>query len=190
MMSHQVYPGNDLKGWMRPELLQWLYATAGRMDSVVEIGSWYGRSTHALLSGTHGPVFAVDHWQGSRTAAGDLDPACRAVQREDVFARFLKNLNHFPNLQVICKPSLEAAALFQDAAVDMVFIDGGHLYEEVRADILAWRPKARKLIAGHDYRSGWPGVVQAVREIFGTNFHTLGSIWYHQIVHHFDQDLG
>jgi len=50
-------------------------------------------------------------------------------------------------------PSVEAAAQFNDASVDFVFIDADHSYDAVRADIRAWRPKLRAggLLAGHDY---------------------------------------
>jgi hypothetical protein len=51
------------------------------------------------------------------------------------------------------------------APADMVFIDAGHEYEEVRADILAWKPKARKLLCGHDYP--FPQVKRAVHELLG-----------------------
>ena len=47
---------------MYPAELEWLYKAAKRMKSIVEIGSWQGRSTYVLLSGCQGPVMAVDKW--------------------------------------------------------------------------------------------------------------------------------
>jgi hypothetical protein len=63
----------------------------------------------------------------------------------------------------------------------MIFIDADHSYESVLADILAWRPKARKLICGHDYKKTWPGVQRAVQEVFGKDFGVFKGIWFHQV---------
>merc|ERR1712046_208729 len=61
-----------------------------------------------------------------------------------------------------------AAAEFQDGSVDVLFIDGCHLYECVRSDLDIWLPKLRRgvetLVAGHDFSPMWPGVVRAVHE--------------------------
>ena len=180
-----TYPGNDIKGWMALVELRWLDEQAQKMDSIVEIGCWYGRSTHALLSGCRGPVYAIDHWQGSPGLNGEILFACRDVKTMDVFAAFMKNVGEFKNLQPIKMASLDAVVGFQDQSVDMVFIDGSHLYAAVKADILAWLPKARKLISGHDYgHKVWgPGVAQALEEIFGTDFEIgPGGIWFKWLV--------
>ncbi|MBU4356393.1 MAG: class I SAM-dependent methyltransferase, partial [Proteobacteria bacterium] len=94
-MGDPVYPGNDIKGWMSQKELQWLYEQARNMDSIVEIGCWHGRSTHAFLSGCRGTVYAVDHWQGSPGANGEILFACRDVKAMDVFAAFMKNVGGF-----------------------------------------------------------------------------------------------
>lgn len=65
--------------------------------------------------------------------------------------------------------SLELAVKFPNESLDFIFIDANHTYEDVKADILAYIPKVKKggVLGGHDYCDGWPGVVQAVNEIFG-----------------------
>jgi hypothetical protein len=60
---------------------------------------------------------------------------------------------------------------------DMVFIDAGHTYEEVKSDIEVWQPVANKVICGHDYCDAWPGVVKAVDEAFGKPDKVVGTIW-------------
>ncbi len=115
-------------------------------------------------------VYAVDHWQGSDTIKDLADS-------QDVYAEFMKNVGHYLNLRVMKIPSLQAAQMLQDQ-VDMVFIDAGHTYEDCKADIDAWLPKAAKLIAFHDYCPGWPGVVRAVNEKFGSSVKTIGTIAY------------
>jgi hypothetical protein len=156
---------------MRPEELQWLFNMAGQMQNIVEVGSWKGRSTHALLSACRGQVTAVDTWQ---TVIQGHDPA-------EAWEDFLRHVREFSNLVVIKLPSLAAAEMFLDRTVDMVFIDADHSYEAIRADILAWRPKVRKLICGHDYKKSWPGVQRAVQEIFGRDIGVIKGIWFHQI---------
>jgi hypothetical protein len=152
--------------------LQWLYETAQGMASIVEVGSYKGRSTHALCSGCPGTVTAVDHWImmfGPR--AGTF--------RAGALATFKENVGHFKNLNIIQAPSLEAVLTFKDASIDMVFIDGDHSYEGVKADVLAWIPKAKKLICGHDYHGATPGVIQAVEELFPGRFRVIPqtNIW-------------
>ena len=163
---------NQIPGWMTPGELDFLYKTAKEMDSIVEIGSWKGRSTHALLSGCKGTVTAIDTWKGTKGEEGN--PHIEA-EGHDVFTDdFMKNVGHFPNLVPMRMTSLEAAALIPDKSVDMVFIDGDHSYEAVRADIAAWLPKARKLICGHDWQ--WHTVQEAVTEAFG-EIDTAETCW-------------
>ena len=158
--------GNSIPGWMRLGELNWLYLMAQIMDSIVEIGSWRGRSTDALLDGCKGTVWAVDHFKGNKEHTKE--------QRKDIYKFFLKNVGHYKNLKVLKMSSLRAAKKFKDKSIDMVFIDGGHEYKEVKADIEAWLPKTKKLICGHDYYE--EGVKRAVREILG-NVNIFDLIW-------------
>lgn len=65
--------------------------------------------------------------------------------------------------------------------LDFLFIDAGHGYEAVKADIANWKGKVRKhgWVMGHDYDTERnPGVVKAVDEAFGADVATLPfSIW-------------
>jgi len=141
------YVSPNIQGWMDEFCLEWLYEQAQTMDSIVEIGSWKGRSTHALLSGCRGPVFAVDHFKGN---PDELNGAHIEAVTGDIFAQFWANVGAFRNLVVLRMPSAEAARYFAPASVDMVFIDGCHVYNDVLADLEAWRPKCRRLMCGHD----------------------------------------
>lgn len=162
---------NSIEGFMCRNELRWLYGTARRMSSIVEIGSWKGRSTHALLSGCPGTVYAVDHFKGTDS---ELEGSHREAATGDIFDQFMKNVGEFSNLVVMRMGSLEAAAQIDRA--DMVFIDGDHSYESVKADIEAWLPKADKLLCGHDY--DYPGVKRAVHEYFD-RIEKVDSIWIH-----------
>lgn len=172
---------NALKidGFMTEEELTWLYQTAQRMNSIVEIGSWKGRSTSVLLAGCKGSVTAVDNWTGHDPASnGSLEVTAAT---EDVFNTFLDNVGHFPNLHVMQMSSADAADEYGTQTADMVFIDAEHTYEGCKADIAKWAPKARKLIALHDYSAAWQGVMQAVNEAFGPAVKVVGTIAYIEV---------
>lgn len=155
---------NDVEGWISPVELDWLYQAATRMKSIVEIGSYRGRSTTALCDGCQGNVTAVD------------------IFKDKDFSIFKTNVKGKSNLTIWRGQSLEACKTFGLGSIDMVFIDGDHSYESVRDDIEAWLPKASKLICGHDYTDDgighWPGVIKAVTEIFGKKSKRVESIWF------------
>lgn len=175
--SPKPVSAEDIQGWMFTDELVWLSQRASEVTSIAEIGCWKGRSTFALLSACSGTVWAIDHFRGSGTPehAEALDGS---VRRE-----FLRNCGHFPNLQLLDTHSLAAAELFLDGQLDMVFIDASHADQDVLADIRAWLPKTRRIIAGHDYSPNvWPGVVRAVNEVFGASVKLAAqSIWYHEV---------
>lgn len=172
--SSRPRSADEIEGWMTGAELEWLRITAERMSSVVEIGCWKGRSTFALLSGCRGPITAVDHWLGSEHERNSQH--LEAVTG-DVYSQFVRNVGHFKNLRIVRKASSQAASEVE--AADMVFIDAGHTFAEVRDDIRAWRDKARRLICGHD--GNYSEVQRAVREELGDFEFGAGSIWFKEI---------
>lgn len=171
-----IQPRPHIDGWMGDDELQWLYEQASLMESIVEVGSWEGRSTHALLSGCKGIVFAVDHFLGSETErhSNHILATQTSIRR-----RFDGNVGTFPNLRVFEMESAEASKQFADKSVDMVFIDGDHGYEWVKLDLLSWLPKCRVLLCGHDQPQD--GVPRALREILGEVKMEVGTIWSYEI---------
>ena len=163
-------------GWMTDVEIDWLRKMASEMTSIVEVGSWAGRSTHAMATANPmAMVTAVDHWQGS---AGEKYFENHPDEPEEAYRDFLENTRTLANVSHIRAPSIEAAREFPDASLDCIFIDGGHSYEEVLQDIQTWMPKARKMLCGHDYDPvHWPGVVKAVDEMFGNALERHGTIW-------------
>ena len=158
---------SPIDGWMDIDELEWLYNTAIRMDTIVEIGAWAGRSTAALLRGCPGVVFSVDPWQN-----GELG--------EIGYQEYIYNTKTFTNL-VIMKMYSHGAAYLINTPVDMVFIDGDHKYESVIDDIESWLPKTKKIICGHDYGlPDSPGVKKAVDEKFN-DVRWVNSIWYKEL---------
>lgn len=173
--SHSTEINTFIEGWMTPVELAWLHKNAKTHRRIAEIGSWKGRSTYALLTGNkEGTVTAIDTWKGSS------DPTDKTHGR-DVFEDFKNNVGHFTNLVVNRKSGVDAAQDYEDKSFDMVFIDAGHTYEEVKEDIKTWLPKVKKggILCGHDYHpQKWPGVVKAVDEVFHKVDGVVDTIWY------------
>jgi hypothetical protein len=102
------------------------------------------------------------------------------AKQEDILEIFKQNTKEFKNLKIVQKESLEAAKDVLDSSIDFIFIDAGHTYEEVKADILAWLPKVKPggMLAGDDYLPNtWMGVVQAVDELVKPDGFE-GKLWY------------
>jgi hypothetical protein len=162
-----------IRGWTTEKELSMLGHLASQSADVVEIGSWKGRSTKALLDACAGTVYAVDHWQGS---PGQLTDAASFLI--DVHAQFMANVGHYPNLKVLRGASVDMAQKFNGNRADMVFIDAGHTYEECKADIEAWLPKCNRFICGHDY--DFPDVKRAVDEALGS-VGVVDSLWWKEV---------
>ena len=142
----------------------------------VEIGVWAGDLSAAILRAVR-PVqlhlldpwaFAPDEryeqaWYGGARAGSQ-------AEMDEVYKRVLQRFEtEIADGAVVIhrSTSAEAAAGFEDASLDWVYVDGNHLYEYVRADLELFAPKVRPggLLAGDDYGApGWweDGVRRAV----------------------------
>jgi hypothetical protein len=169
-------PGDHIKGWMEPEELLWLYDTAKRMDSIIEIGSWKGRSTYALCSGCHGAVYAVDTFGECL-----LENCVFQPDGISIYEDFRANTWEFKNLFTIPVSSVSAHVhKLVPGKVDMVFVDGSHDIDSVYIDLVLYGGKAIKMLCGHDF--SWRGVTDGlVRYLEGTGIqvtHGPGDIWF------------
>ena len=166
----------NIQGWMGEQELQWLYERAKEMNSIVELGSWKGKSTEALLLGCKGTVYAVDHFRGDSMSFLQQS----MVKTEDIYKIFMENVGHFPNLRVFKMDSAEASKIIDP--VDMVFVDTEHTYKQVTKEIDVWLPKAKKLICGHDWQPAYlyQGLRQGVREKLG-EVQSFRTIWFKEI---------
>jgi predicted O-methyltransferase YrrM len=157
----------QIEGLTKQSELELLHRIALGMRSdalVVEVGSFRGRSTVAIAEG-------LARVEGARLVAVDPftgDPGWeKETASDEARAIFDRNTASIPFLEVMQMPSLDAAAQFDAATIDWIFIDGLHDYRSVRGDIRAWAPKMKPgaLMSGHDY--GRAGVTDAVLSLFG-----------------------
>lgn len=163
-----------ISGWICDDAeMLWLAEQGARFAAVAEVGTWLGRSAAALASACKGQVWTVDHFRGSPSER--LTNHREATER-DLHAEAEANLAPFGNVTILKMDSLAAAGTFRDGSLDMVFLDGDHDLDAVRADLRAWQPKVRHLLCGHD--QNWLGVKQALNEE-GVQYNLgPGSIWF------------
>jgi len=149
----------------------------------VEIGVWAGDLSASILRAVRPTrlhlvdpwAFAPDEgyqqaWYGGARAGGQ-------AEMDEVYERVLQRFETeiADGVVVIHRsPSAEAAARFEDASLDWVYVDGNHLYEYVWADLELFAPKVRPggLLAGDDYgAAGWwhDGVRRAVDRFLVTD---------------------
>jgi hypothetical protein len=132
-------------------------------STFVEVGSWKGKSSSFMAveianSGKNIDFYCVDHFLGDEQAGWN----------SSLYQIFMSNMEPLKDYyKVLNMPSVEAAEKFEDLSLDFVFIDAAHDYENVKKDVLAWKPKVKigGVLAGHDYNDLHPETIKAVDEV-------------------------
>lgn len=132
-------------------------------DHFVEVGVFKGRSAaymavEIINSGKQITFDAIDHFQGSPEHGNVSHILYNATVQN------LKPVEGYVN--IIKQASPEASKNYEDGSLTFVFIDGGHDYDSVMADLRAWWPKVKVSgqLTGDDYQPSWPGVIKAVND--------------------------
>ena len=180
----------NIEGWfnMEDQYLELLENTPEN-GIFVELGAYKGKSTSFIVTeminrGRNINFTTVDTFQGDSGSTDKAEiEAYKKVNVSKMYDEFVANTNHlYKHLETIIGKSNEAAQLFEDDSINTIFIDAGHSYEAVKADIQAWLPKMKNesIMAGHDYNA-WRGVGEAVREILGTPDKVENDCWFVKI---------
>ncbi len=168
----------EIIGWFPKESEVFLETLIkeNNIRTVVEIGSFVGKST-VFFAQHCDKVYAIDPfvvWEDSQ-ANGDV-----LRYGADFFGKFVSNIVEAgveDKVSIIRLKSEEANIAFPELTADLIYIDGSHMYENVKKDIQMWLPKATKIICGDDYDENWKGVVQAVDEVVPNKL-INNRIWY------------
>lgn len=136
--------------------------------TVVEIGSFLGRSTCWLAAGVRhagrGRVVSIDPHAGHERPPVHL-------QEQDTsaaLARHVRQAGLSEWVEFVRRPSGQAAEKWHEP-IDLLWIDGSHTYEDVLSDLnnFARYVVEEGHIALHDTRGGrFPGVRRAMRQFF------------------------
>lgn len=164
---------HDIKGWLgdgEAQLLHDLAATIRLPQMILEVGSYQGRSTIALALDAQTPVFAVDPHDvsvGDSFPFGDEDRAA-------LMANLVKAGVAW-KVRLLDIQSAFAARCFPHS-IGLLFIDGAHSYEGVKADIEAWLPHVVEggYVAFHD--SNAPQIQQAITECKGLDLMVAADV--------------
>jgi MMP 1-O-methyltransferase len=164
-----------IQGWIAPEAGSELYRRArfeAPTPTVVEIGSWKGRSTawlgFGLLDRGEGCVYAVDTWKGSGERVHQQMLADYAAGQ--LLEEFLQNMRGLGLAAHVCAMQGDSVAVARkwapDTPIGLLFIDGDHDYEAVRADFEFWSPLvAPDGFIVFDDVPRWPGPLQVTCEL-------------------------
>lgn len=150
-MSSDLSPlsSHEIPGWMTAAELSEIRAQARGRGDVLEIGTYCGRSTWALLHSATGLVFTCD-------------PLTREPDEQ---RRWLSALTAEYPTRLILLPALSQHLLFT-RPIDVLMIDGDHSYHAVLHDLNTFAPLVtpggRLLL--HDMPD--PDVSRAAREFF------------------------
>lgn len=173
----------DLEGLIKMEESAWLFRTAAGMATIVEIGSYRGKSCVLLAKGSEdvgGHVTAIDpHLEFPdddvvKFSQQDHDALMDAVRRHGVENR----------VTPVIKTSEDALADWDGRPIDLLWVDGDHRYEAAKFDLERWGRFVRigGVIAAHDYthrdevRRAWDEVV-GEDERFGPTHQVRSIAW-------------
>lgn len=132
-----------VEGWLAREeaaLLLDLAAAVPAREAVVELGNYRGRSTVALALGSRAgagaQIYSVDpHVEFTGPRGGHFGRADQA----HLYAN-LARTGVGAWVSVVGLDSRRVAGAWDGPRVGLLFVDGDHRYESVRADFEAWRP--------------------------------------------------
>lgn len=134
---------DGVEGWMSPDQARRLYDAAARTspgDTIVEIGSFRGRSAIVLASAAPAGVeiVAIDPHAGNDRGPQEIDGF--AAEAADDHAAFNANLaaagvaDRVRHLRMFSDDALDEI----DGPFAVVYVDGAHRFGPARADIRDW----------------------------------------------------
>lgn len=143
-------------------------------DSIAEIGVAFGFHAKSILDALPTiKYFGIDPYKAGYDDAdifssgigemfGEPDPQKGMDRLAIAVAKSLEPFGE--RARLIREEGKKAASLFSDAYFDLIFVDGDHTYDGVRADIEAWWPKLKPgaVMCGDDYSKARFGVKKAV----------------------------
>lgn len=157
-------PFYNIEGWLTESEALGLYSIARKLPSnatVVEIGSWKGKSTFCIASGLKkGKVIAIDPFNADAgNDEGSKEEYMQKKGNEDMLLTFKKNMESRGVIdKIIIKKGYSSQFQNETGSIDFLFIDGDHSIEGCKADFEMFAPKIKPggYLAFHDYYENRP----------------------------------
>lgn len=159
-----------IEGYLVPGQEFTLYKLAASLKpgaTIVEIGCYKGRSTACLAYGApkDATVYAIDTFEGNKKDFIE-EVQFKGGNFYKDFENNLKRLRLFHKIKPIKGFSAEIGEKWK-RKIDLIFIDGSHLYEDVKKDFEFFYPwvKPGGIIAFHDVTKEHAGAFRVWNEI-------------------------
>lgn len=155
-------------GYMTEKETRFLYRLASEQKEgcIVEIGTFHGRSTIALVLGAQSgmavPVYAIDPFVTFRGPLGwEFGPADRVGLLKNLL---LAGVGEYPS---VVNLTSEQAARGWRMPISLLWIDGDHSYEGVKTDWDSWAPflVTKGRVAFHDSHDLRMGVARLIGQV-------------------------
>jgi hypothetical protein len=129
---------SEVEGWLTDAQARRLSARASEASgTVVEIGSFRGRSTIVLASAADA-VVAIDPHAGSDRGPQEIAPdAARGDEDHEAFVANLARAGVEARVRHVRRPSADAHGDV-DGPVALLYVDGAHRFGPARADLAGW----------------------------------------------------
>jgi len=187
-LINMLNPDKEIPGWFSyEELYSKFVSEAKDGNKIVEIGSWFGKSTNFLkneIEKSNKDIIldVIDTFKG--TLNEELHQDLVKDYDNDIYQQFYNNVKPFGKINIVKDTSHNASLLYKNGEIDFIMIDGDHSYEGVTSDIndFFYKVKPGGIISGDDYNV-FNGTTQAVNEFF-RNSHNITSNnvnWWYRI---------
>ena len=176
-----------IPGMITPEAGKFLYSLCYMQDlkgDVVEIGSWQGRSTIFLATAVkesgNGDFYAIDHFKGNKGKEDSYAVNGNLDNLKDNFNQNIANFGLSNIVNLLDMINTEAAKYLEEKTIRFLFIDGDHTKNGVKKDIDLFFPRLKKgsIVVFDDYFEGFPGLIEAIDELFEE--YSFDRIFYHE----------
>ena len=121
-----------------------------------EVGVFRGDFSAEILKKWRGKkLYLIDSWRYFNNEV-DISNVRWCGQVANFSDTLFQTYKYAEKSTIIRDLSLEAVRLFKDAFFDFVYLDAGHRFENVSADIREWYKKVKPggYLMGHDYLDG------------------------------------
>lgn len=156
-------------------------------STIIEVGTWLGRSAvnmtkYAKEYNKNVLCLCIDTYLASNESLWSEKYVDNLNQKFDyIYKQFcinVSNENMLDNIIPFPSTTSTAAELLKKEGVtaEVIYIDAGHRYRDVYADLEDYWDIATKVIVGDDYNHAWPEVVEAANDFAKSKNTKLHSI--------------